>query len=228
MSGRQTSTRSVALALTAYLPALYLLAYPLWKGVDAFPWVVASCIFIYLGSLALYDPSLKSSTTVMKATFFLFFALYFITIVSFTLFDGFFGRHATLPTPESFKAIKEYAAAHSNFIPLRTVGNVTRGFAAGRVSRRFFITNICGNLLAFAPFAFFMPLLFKRMKKFFGFLLFICSFVVLIEAAQLLLMTGSADIDDFILNVAGAALLYGILHIKPIKSLVYGITKLRI
>ena len=47
--------------------------------------------------------------------------------------------------------------------------------------------------------------------------------VALIEGLQFITLSGSCDIDDFILNVGGACLLYGILSIESIKSFIRNI-----
>ena len=47
--------------------------------------------------------------------------------------------------------------------------------------------------------------------------------VLVIEVLQLVFLTGSADIDDFILNVGGAMAAYGILNIDKVKR---GINKI--
>ena len=52
------------------------------------------------------------------------------------------------------------------------------------------------------------------------FLLVISIAVIVIECLQIVFLTGSADIDDFILNVSGAAIAYGVLSIRKIKGLI--------
>ena len=47
---------------------------------------------------------------------------------------------------------------------------------------------------------------------------FIC-----IELAQFISFSGSCDIDDLILNVLGAIILYGILRIKSVNNLIRNI-----
>jgi glycopeptide antibiotics resistance protein len=54
------------------------------------------------------------------------------------------------------------------------------------------------------------------------FLLFISLTVIVVEVLQIVFLTGSADIDDFILNVGGAMAAYGVLNIQKVK---YGINK---
>ena len=48
--------------------------------------------------------------------------------------------------------------------------------------------------------------------------------VITVELLQLLFLTGSSDIDDVILNTAGAMLLYGVLRIKGVSRFISKIT----
>ena len=78
------------------------------------------------------------------------------------------------------------------------------------MSIRVISINILGNLAAFMPCAIFMPVIFKKMRKFRYFLLAVTGIVILAETIQFLTMVGQADIDDVILNVTGASILYAL------------------
>jgi glycopeptide antibiotics resistance protein len=71
-----------------------------------------------------------------------------------------------------------------------------------------FVVNILGNVLAFAPFGFMLPLLEKKYRRFFyiSFVSLIFSFAV--ELVQMLLKVGIFDVDDILLNTAGGILGY--------------------
>ena len=73
------------------------------------------------------------------------------------------------------------------------------------------------------PFAFFLPLLFKKQNNFKTFLLTMICIVTGIELLQFITMSGSCDIDDVILNVSGSLIMYEILHIKSINELLKNI-----
>lgn len=60
------------------------------------------------------------------------------------------------------------------------------------------------------PFAFFLPLLFKKQNNFKTFLLTMICIVIGIELLQFITMSGSCDIDDVILNVSGSLIMYEI------------------
>lgn len=68
--------------------------------------------------------------------------------------------------------------------------------------------NLAGNVIAFLPFGFFLPILSRRVRKggrciFSGFLL-----SLMIETIQLVTKVGCFDVDDLILNTLGAAVGY--------------------
>lgn len=71
-----------------------------------------------------------------------------------------------------------------------------------------FIVNIVGNILAFAPFGFLLPLLDKKYCRFI-YVTFLCFlFSLSVETMQLLLKVGIFDVDDIMMNTAGGILGY--------------------
>ena len=76
------------------------------------------------------------------------------------------------------------------------------------VGYRYVLVNIAGNIAAFMPFGFLLPLVTERRmhtgKVFlYTFLLSLCA-----ETLQLISQTGAFDVDDLILNTAGGVLGY--------------------
>lgn len=49
--------------------------------------------------------------------------------------------------------------------------------------------------------------------------MFVTALVLVIEIIQFITFLGSADIDDLILNVLGAAIGYGIVRLKVVRRL---------
>ena len=68
--------------------------------------------------------------------------------------------------------------------------------------------NLAGNVVMFIPLGFFLPLLWRRLRRWWRSLAVCGALIVAVEALQFLTARGSADIDDFILNMLGAALGY--------------------
>lgn len=77
-----------------------------------------------------------------------------------------------------------------------------------KVGYRYVIVNIAGNIVAFMPFGFLLPMITER-RVHTGhalvdtFLLSLCA-----ETVQLLSRTGAFDVDDLILNTVGGVLGY--------------------
>ena len=70
--------------------------------------------------------------------------------------------------------------------------------------------NIIGNISMFIPTGIIMPILYKRLNRFWKVLLAGAGLSFGIEMIQLLFPGSVTDIDDLILNAAGVAIGYGI------------------
>ncbi len=77
------------------------------------------------------------------------------------------------------------------------------------------VENLLGNLFLFAPVGAALPCLFHRQRRFWIFLFTMLAILLLVEGVQLFTGTGSCDVDDIILNLAGALLAYGMVAIPP-------------
>ncbi|MFD0590558.1 VanZ family protein [Paenibacillus sp. GCM10027627] len=73
--------------------------------------------------------------------------------------------------------------------------------------------NLFGNLVLFIPIGIFMPLLHTRYSNGFWLIIACVCLIGIVELMQMLLKVGSFDIDDIILNTAGAWI--GLLLIRP-------------
>lgn len=97
-----------------------------------------------------------------------------------------------------------------NLVPLRTIRAyftvLGREDPAGLALRSYAVTNFVGNLLAFLPMGLFLPMLFRRQRRFWGFLLTVTALICLVELLQLLTRRGAMDLDDLLLNLPGACL----------------------
>lgn len=96
-----------------------------------------------------------------------------------------------------------------NFIPLKTI----IPYLEGEPSFRIAIENLLGNIFAFSPLGFFLPLLFKRCDRLKKIVFISFSISLFIEVLQLTFYIGSSDIDDIILNVLGSILGFGIYYL---------------
>lgn len=98
-----------------------------------------------------------------------------------------------------------------NLIPFKEIRRFY--FYRDIVGIRAFVTNLFGNVIAFMPFGFFMPVLRKKERQIgrMAFLTFLLS--LFIETVQLLTRVGSFDVDDLILNTLGGILGYVLFYI---------------
>lgn len=72
------------------------------------------------------------------------------------------------------------------------------------------VVNLFGNIMMFIPLGFLLPEVFPRLGRLWKTLLATAGIITLVELAQLFTLLGSCDTDDLILNVAGAAIGYGL------------------
>ena len=66
--------------------------------------------------------------------------------------------------------------------------------------------NLAGNVIMFVPLGVFLPVIWKRLRSFWWFLLTSASLILLVEVLQYVTGLGSCDIDDLILNLPGTML----------------------
>jgi len=72
------------------------------------------------------------------------------------------------------------------------------------------VINLCGNVVMFVPLGFLLPRVFPRLSRLWQVLLATLAVMTVIETAQCLTLQGFGDVDDLLLNTAGAALGCGI------------------
>ena len=108
-----------------------------------------------------------------------------------------------------------------NIIPFATVSELIGRLIEGTINADIVVRNIGVNILLFVPMGAFLPVLFKKLRKFRWVILVCFSATVAAELIQFIFILGSFDVDDIILNTAGAAAGYGIVNIPALKKLLY-------
>lgn len=68
------------------------------------------------------------------------------------------------------------------------------------------VVNIAGNILAFAPFGFMLPVLNQKYRSFFYVAFMSLFFSISVELVQLFLKVGIFDVDDIMMNTSGGIL----------------------
>lgn len=89
-----------------------------------------------------------------------------------------------------------------NLIPLETINSMIARFNS---FPNVFMINIAGNVAAFVPLGFFVPMLFQNINVRTAFIIGVIASSTA-ELIQLVTITGSLDIDDVLLNTIGTML----------------------
>ena len=125
---------------------------------------------------------------------FIAFLAYFVVLFYFLFFSEELGRTYSERT------------YHYNLVPFHEI----RRFIVYRhtLGWKAVVLNLFGNVLAFVPFGFFLPVHSVRCRKFWCTVLYSFELSLSVEVLQLICKVGSFDVDDLILNTLGAALGY--------------------
>ncbi len=219
MGARIKAAASYGASLAVVAVTAYLLASRGIRPVYQLALAAVAASLAVLGGMFLIKSEAFPKEKIKKATVTALFAIYLLLLLNFTIFDGYFGRDA------SEKTVTEFFAERGNLVPLATLVRQTRALADGRYDLDFYVVNIVGNIAAFAPLAVFLPALFEKCRRFLPFFLVTSAAIIAVESAQLFLRVGSYDVDDYMLNIAGAVALFFILKTKRlsrITSKIYG------
>ena len=101
-----------------------------------------------------------------------------------------------------------------NLMPFKTIKSLFRY----NYSLDYILVNLVGNIAALMPLGVLFPMRFSSAKKCFNFTLMVVGVVVFIEVVQFVFNVGALDIDDLILNVLGAELIFVIYKIFTKKA----------
>lgn len=119
--------------------------------------------------------------------------------------------------------LKVFSKEHfemTNLVPMKTILGFFDRLNQATININIVVRNLGANLLMFIPMGMALPVLFeKRFNSFWKTILFTVGLVFVIEVIQFLTFTGSADIDDLILNTISCAVGYGIIRIKAIRKM---------
>ncbi len=171
-------------------------------------------LFMYFGGVLL--SKYLDNNKPMKVNLYIFFALYLILLITLTLFDSLWLRNGF--NFSGFDNIQD----RINLVPFKTIMTFALKFDS-MYSTSQIMLNLFGNICAFMPMALFLPLLFKRQNKFSWFVMTLIFMILGIEFLQLVTGSGRFDIDDLILNLSGAVIVYLLFKIKSVKALIHNI-----
>lgn len=152
----------------------------------------------------------KKHKKIISIISFILFMIYIMALSYFLFFSERYGRDISVRefrynlTP--FKEIKRFIK-YKNELGLES-----------------FLVNILGNIFAFAPFGFILPIISIKNRKFLNVFLMSFEFSLSVETIQLISKVGIFDVDDIILNVIGSIIgyLFFCIIIKIVRSKFYG------
>jgi glycopeptide antibiotics resistance protein len=126
-----------------------------------------------------------------------FFILYIIIAAALLFFS---------PYRQAAYEINSAGTNPYNIIPFKTISNYIQ--ASSHINQGIWISNLFGNVLAFLPLGFFLPLLFKRYEGAWRTTGAVFLATLAVEVLQYMTRVGSFDVDDLILNTTGGAIGY--------------------
>jgi glycopeptide antibiotics resistance protein len=103
----------------------------------------------------------------------------------------------------------------SNFIPMKTILYYLGGNQSAIVAK----DNLLGNIIAFGPLGFLLPIAISKMNKLKQIFVISAALSLILEVIQLITGLGQFDVDDIILNVLGSIL--GFIIYKTLKGIFY-------
>ena len=138
------------------------------------------------------------------------FILYVLALIYFLFFSEEYGRAAMEERQYRYNLIP--------FVEIRRFWVYRKQLGLMAV-----VTNLFGNVIGFLPFGFILPVILDKMRS--GWLIVLAGFglSVTVEVIQLITKVGCFDVDDMILNTAGAALGYLLFFIcDHLRRKIYG------
>lgn len=100
----------------------------------------------------------------------------------------------------------KYISENLKLIPFETIGMYIHAIKYKTINLSIPVSNLLGNFILLLPLGFYLPLFFQKLKRFGLYAAAVGGIIFFIESTQLILMRGTFDVDDFILNMLGAIL----------------------
>ena len=126
------------------------------------------------------------NTTKRQKLGWVLFILYLCFLAYFMFFSESFGR---TDTDRGYQY---------NLVPFKEITRYFRYYDV--LGPTLFMINMIGNVAAFMPFGFFLPIISRRSKKWYNTVMFGFVFSLMLETLQLVFKVGSFDVDDMLLN----------------------------
>ena len=132
----------------------------------------------------------------------IFFAVYLVLLLYFLFFAESFGR---TNIPERYQY---------NLMPFHEINRYLLNYEV--LGWKLVFLNLIGNVLAFVPLGFLVPVFFDPKPRFLR--MFAVSVLLSfgVELIQLVFQVGSFDVDDILLNTLGSMIGYGIYRVARV------------
>ena len=186
--------------------SLFIIAVSVHNSIISLMLLIIFSLSLYTGSFYLQLDNNEYKEKIMKLTFLILFLSYAVYTLTLLFTNVYFGR--------------DEVVARINLIPFKTIFLFLTSANEHTLPFSAILINLLGNFIAFIPLAFYLPIFFKKTKKFRFYILTVTLTLICIEAMQLLLNCGSCDIDDVILNILGAAASFPIFNNKNSQKLI--------
>lgn len=227
-NGRSSSRDQIDISRRLYVAAFFIfIIYMFVDFVDYFHPIyrlvclLSLCGVLYSAGCIQYKREKIAPQKIMVPLFWIMFALYVHLLAVFTVLDPLLGRGygAVYHNIENITR-SVYDANYLNLTPFDSIINVYFAnilrFGANSLD---YALNFIGNVFAYMPMSFFLPMLFEKAKKWWVYTLSLLVTVAAVEAIQYVQMAGSCDVDDIILSVGGAVAVFFVTKIPKIKQL---------
>lgn len=154
-----------------------------------------------------------SKRKIVRKTIIYIFILYITVLIIALFFKSGMGRFYETDN------YLEYIKNNYNLKPFRIIKYYVNGLLNNSINLNTIIYNLLGNTIIFIPVGVFSYILFDKMKNFKTYFLVMSVIIILVEVLQLLTTTGFMDIDDYILNIIGTVLSFGIMKSEIINRI---------
>lgn len=203
----------LSIVLTAISFAVYTVTFGQYGKKVLFALLFLMILFAYIAVRIHMRRFPDAAPKAVKRFIWFCFLLFIHLLFSFTLSSAYFYRPSSFAftDPEGFNV---YLQNRVNLIPFYTIREIS-----DKSSFYTMIINNIGNIVALMPMGIFLPLIFFRQRRIKMFILTTTFAVILIESTQMLFLMGAWDIDDLILNVTGAVIMFLIMRSRLAKKM---------
>ena len=159
----------------------------------------------------LYDT--QKQTRNLRLMWTVLFSFYIFQMIYMLFFASEFARdYVDLRSQSYANALRMQWEYGTNLKPFATIRQMMLIFEIPGISNQIAMMNLFGNFIAFMPFPFFLLLLTKWAKCPLRLLFSMAVLIMMVEVTQFFTLSGTMDIDDFILNFAGVLLSYTLIR----------------